>query len=98
AHYLAPATGEGSEVAALLDSPSNQQFMMTWVNAGTAAPSPLRTELLRELEGIGNYPQKPERIAVACGRGDGVRSVPPSTPLLTWTGGPFAALQLLSLP
>ena len=98
AHYLAPATGEGSDVAALLDSPSNQQFMMTWVNAGTAAPSPLRTELLREFEGIGNYPQKPERIAVACGRGDVVRSIPPNTPLLTWTGGPFAALQLLSLP
>ena len=98
AHYLSPATGEGSDVATLLDSPANQQFMMTWVNAGAAAPSPLRTELLREFGGIGGYPNLPEKIAVACGRGDGVRSIAPSTPLLTWTGGPFAALQLLSLP
>ncbi len=98
AHYLAPATGEGADVAALLDSTSNQQFMMTWVNAGTAAESPLRTELMREFDGIGGYPQLPERIAVSCGRGDGVRSIAPNTPLLTWAGGPFAALQLLTLP
>jgi cytochrome P450 len=97
AQYLAPASAEAAAVAAMLDAPSNQQFMMGWVNDGTAQPSPLRTEFLRELDGMGGYPQLPTRIAVSCGRGDGQRSIQPGATLLTWDGGPFAALQLSSL-
>lgn len=98
AHFLAPASAEAASVAALLDSASNQQFLMTWLNGGTAGVSPLRAEFLRELAGVGGYPTRPERIAIACGRGDGVRTIPPSTPLLTWSGGLFASLQLSTLP
>ena len=98
AHYLAPASEDAAALAALLDSTANQQFMMMWQNGGTAIESPLRTEFMRELDGVGGYPQLPERIAISCGRGDGVRSIPPSSPLLTWAGGPFAALQVASLP
>ncbi len=78
-------------------STSNQQFMMVWLNGTNAIESPLRTEFMRELNGVGGYPQRPRRIAMSCGRGDGVRSIPPATPLLTWAGGPFAALQVTSL-
>jgi cytochrome P450 len=97
ANYLAPASAEAAAVAMLLGSTSNQQFMMLTASDGTVGPSPLRTEFLRELAGIGNYPQKPVKIAVSCGTGDGVRTIPPGTPLLTWSGGPFAALQLMTL-
>jgi cytochrome P450 len=98
AHYLAPASAEAATMAALVDSSSNQQFLMSWVQGGTVGASPLRIEFLRELEGIGNYPQLPRRIAVSCGRGDGVRSIPPRAPLVIWNGGPFAAAQLASSP
>jgi cytochrome P450 len=97
ASYLAPASAEAAAVAMLLGSTSNQQFMMLTVADGTAQASPLRTEFLRELNGLGGYPQKPEKIAVSSGRGDGVRSIPAGSRLLTWSGGPFAALQLVSL-
>ena len=42
-HYLAPASAEAATMAALLDSSSNQQFLMSWVHGGTVAASPLRT-------------------------------------------------------
>ena len=98
AHYLAPASADAAALAALLDSTANQQFMMVYQNGGTASESPLRTEFMRELDGVGGYPQLPERIAISCGRGDGVRSIPPGSPLLTWAGSPFATLQIASLP
>ena len=98
AHYFAPASADAAALSALLDSTSNQQFMMAWLNGTNAIESPLRTEFKRELEGVGGYPKLPRRIAISCGRGDGVRTIPPSTPLLTWAGGPFAALQVTSLP
>ena len=44
---------------------------------GKVQESPLRKELMRELKSLGNYPSRPRRLAVSCGRGDGKRSVEP---------------------
>jgi hypothetical protein len=82
----------------LIDSPSNQQFLMSWLHDGAVEPSPLRRAFERQLEYLGGYPQLPERLAVACGRGDGERELPPHQPTLTWNGSPFVGAQLWSLP
>ena len=58
--------------AQLLDSPANQQFVMWWLHEGVAQTSPLRTALIGELAALGDYPQLPRRLAISCGRGDGV--------------------------
>jgi hypothetical protein len=85
-------------LASLLDSPANQQFVMTWVHDGVAAESPLRTEWLRLLAGVGDYPQRPRRVAVSSGRGDGARSFPPGAPVMEWSGTSFASASLAALP
>lgn len=98
AHMFASASPQAAAFAALLDSPANQQFVMRWLDGDTPRESPLRTLLVADLEAIGGYPRRPRRIAIACGRGDGRRSVPPGAPLLAWDGGPFAGARLWSLP
>jgi hypothetical protein len=85
-------------LASLLDSPANQQFVMTWVHDGVAAESPLRTEWRGLLAGVGDYPQRPRRVAVSSGRGDGARTFAPSTPVMEWSGTSFASAVLTSLP
>ncbi|HEV2311029.1 MAG TPA: hypothetical protein VGU73_10950 [Acidimicrobiia bacterium] len=84
--------------AALLDAPANQQFVQRWVHDGAAIESPLRRDLLRDLAGLGDYPRRPRRIAVSCGRGDGARSIPPATPTMSWSGSPFVDAQLTTMP
>ncbi len=97
-HYLAPASTLSRDLAALVDSPANQQFMISWVQGGDAIVSPLRSQFLRDLEGIGSWPKLPRRVAIANGRGDGKRSVPALAQMLEWGGGPFASARLFSLP
>jgi hypothetical protein len=84
-------------LAALLDSPANQQFVMTWVHDGVAAESPLRTEWLRLLAEVGDFPSRPRKVAVSSGRGDGARSFPPGSSLMEWSGTSFAGASLAAL-
>jgi hypothetical protein len=98
AHYYAPALAEAAAFAMLLDSPSNQQFVMRWLHGDSTQASPLHEGLLEQLRYLGNYPQQPRRLAIACGAGDGVRDLAPHQPLLSWNGSPFVGLQLWSLP
>jgi hypothetical protein len=98
AHTFASAQPMAAAFAALLDSPANQQFVMSWLDGDTPMESPLRSMLLADFEAVGGYPKRPRRIAISCGRGDGQRSVQPGAQMLTWDGGPFAGAQLWALP
>jgi hypothetical protein len=83
--------------AQLLDSPANQQFVLWWLHGGVAQTSPLRTAYLAELAALGNYPQLPRRLAVSCGRGDGVSSTPAGAQALNWSGEPWISAELRTL-
>jgi cytochrome P450 len=83
----------------LLASPGNQQMMLSWLDDdGRAGISPLREELLANLEQIGNYPKQPRKLALSCGRGDGQGNAPRGVPTLTWDAHPFVTVRLNSLP
>jgi cytochrome P450 len=91
--YL-PALGAYAE---LLDSAANQQFDLWWVHDGAAAMSRLRKQWVRDLAAVGGYPDRPRRLAMSCGRGDGVRETAPGTQLLTWSGEPWVSAQTSTL-
>jgi cytochrome P450 len=97
-HYLAPASSLAGTLSTLVNSAANQQFMISWVNGNKAMVSPMRELFLRDLEGIGSWPQVPYRIAVSNGRGDGKRTIEPGAQMLEWGGGPFASARLYALP
>jgi hypothetical protein len=80
-----------------LDSPANQQFDLWWLHDGVARTSPLRDEWVRDLAAVGGYPQRPRRLAMSCGRGDGVRGSAPGAPLLDWVGEPWLSAQTWTL-
>ena len=96
-HLLKPASSLARTLTGLLDSPANQQFITQWVTGGRAIVSPMRTKFLEALERLGQYPQKPRRVAIANGRGDGQRGIPAGAPLLIWKGSAFASAELSSL-
>ncbi len=52
---------------------------------------------MRDLAAVGNYPQRPRRLAISSGRGDGVREAPPGTELLAWAGEPWVSAQTWTL-
>lgn len=83
--------------AQLLDSPANQQFVLGWLHDGVAEVSPLRTAFVEELKKLGNYPQSPRRLAVACGRGDGASGTPAAAQTLSWDGRPWVSAELRTL-
>ncbi len=83
--------------AAQLDSPANQQFDLWWLHDGVAGTSPLRREWVRDLEAVGGYPERPRRLAISSGRGDGVREAPPGAQLLGWAGEPWVSAQTWTL-
>jgi hypothetical protein len=83
--------------AQLLDSPANQQFVLWWLHDGVAQTSPLRTAFIDELARLGNYPKRPRRLAVACGRGDGASSTPAGAQTLSWNGRPWISAELRTL-
>ncbi|HWD74476.1 MAG TPA: hypothetical protein VG371_05015, partial [Solirubrobacteraceae bacterium] len=76
-----------------LDSAANQQFDLWWLHDGVARTSPLREEFMRDLAAVGNYPQRPRRLAMSSGRGDGVREAPPGARALNWAGDPWVSAQ-----
>jgi cytochrome P450 len=97
-HYLAPASSLAEVLSELVNSPANQQFMVSWVDGDEAIVSPLRTLFLRDLEGIGSWPSIPKKIGMSNGRGDGKRTIDPGAQMLEWGGGPFASARLFALP
>jgi hypothetical protein len=96
-HAFRPALPALAAYAEQLDSPANQQFDLWWVHDGTASMSRLRQEWVRDLAAVGDYPQRPRRLAMSCGRGDGVREVPPGTQLLAWAGEPWVSAETWTL-
>lgn len=97
-HALLPwMRGFGGYVM-LLDSPSNQQLMLEWLHDGGGGPSPLRAGLLQALADVGGYPRQPRKLGVACGRGDGVGGAAAGATTLSWSGNPFVAMTLRTLP
>lgn len=96
-NFLKPASALSRLYSALLNSPANQQFMTLWVDGGITTVSPLRTEFLADLAAVGGYPQKPRRIAVANGRGDGKRTIADHALLLRWSAAPFGWATLEAL-
>ncbi|MBF7729780.1 hypothetical protein [Pseudomonas sp. N040] len=97
AHYFASAAPLAKSFSALLDSPANQQFVMAWFNGHRVQVSPLREQFTRALAALGNYPQQPRRLAIACGTGDGQRTQGAHAPALDWAGSPLAHARLWTL-
>lgn len=86
-----------SAYAKLLDSPANRQFDLWWLHDGVPQTSPLRTELTGELAALGDYPKRPRRLAISCGRGDGERTAPAGAQTLSWAGAPWVSAELRTL-
>ena len=81
----------------LLESPANQQFDR-WVLCGEkAGVSALRQRFVQELADLGDYPQAPRRLAIACGSGDGVATGTPGTRTLEWDAEPWLSVTLAAL-
>lgn len=75
-----PALGAS---ARLLSSVANQEMDMVWLDgAGVPGLSPHRAALLERLR----WPAAPRRVLIACGRGDGVETLPAGATLLHWQG------------
>jgi hypothetical protein len=83
--------------ALLLDSPANQQFDLWVLHGAGARVSPLRQRFVEELADLGDYPQVPRRLAVACGSGDGVPIGKPGTQTLAWQAEPWLSVALNAL-
>ena len=98
AQYFANAAPLAGSFSVLLNSPANQQFVMFWFNGKEVQVSPLRLAFIEALEAIGNYPQQPRRLAIACGNGSGQRSHAAQAAALDWSGSPLANARLRTLP
>ena len=83
--------------SALLNSPANQQLMIEWFDEGLVGTSPLRDRFAEDLERIG-HPEQPRKLAVSCGRGDGVVETQPGARTLDWSDPPFLDVRLSALP
>jgi cytochrome P450 len=81
----------------LLNSPSNQELMIEWLDDGLLGTSPRRDRFVDELERLG-YPEQPRTLAVSCGRGDGIANDEPGALTLEWSDEPFAYARLHALP
>ena len=97
AQYFANASPMAGGFSALLNSPANQQFVMSWFNGQSVQVSPLREQFMQALAANGNYPQQPRRLAIACGAGDGQRCLSSHQLALDWSGSPLAGARLWTL-
>ena len=98
-HALLPIARSLGGFAMLLDSPSNQQLMIHWLDQdGEVVESELRTALLADLEAGGGYPRQPRKLAVSCGRGDGIGGAAGGARTLAWSDPPFLSVTLNTLP
>jgi len=97
-HALLPIARSLGGFAMLLDSPSNQQLMIEWLHEGKIGQSALRTALNDDLEAIAGYPRQPRKLAVSCGRGDGIGGAAAGAQTLDWSEPPFLSVALNTLP
>ncbi|MEU6967220.1 hypothetical protein AB0A71_05645 [Kitasatospora aureofaciens] len=87
---LTPAEPGRPGQADLIRSPAAQQLLWAWVpdakySGEVATASRLRTEFVRELADLGNFPRRPRLLGVANGRGDGTgRPLPPGEVAFDW--------------
>ncbi|MEU4115525.1 hypothetical protein AB0F71_13630 [Kitasatospora sp. NPDC028055] len=84
-----PEPGQPSQ-ADLIRSPAAQQLLWAWVpdakySGEVATASDLRTDFVRELADLGNFPRRPRLLGVANGRGDGTgRPLPAGEIAFDW--------------
>jgi cytochrome P450 len=98
-HALEPYARGLMGFSRLLDSDANVQLMIEWLHEGEVVRSPLRDELLADFEKVGGYPRTPRKLAVSCGRGDGVGgSAKAGTAVMTWARKPFLSMTINTLP
>ncbi len=96
---LLPEPPDGQvKQAELLRSPAAQQLLWGWVpddvTAGPVTTNPLRQQLLKELERMGGFPQRPVLLGVANGTGNGLgRPLPPSKVAFAFEIGEFAGAE-----
>ncbi|MFD8708185.1 hypothetical protein ACFV1W_37345 [Kitasatospora sp. NPDC059648] len=87
---LAPSKPGQPSQADLIRSPAAQQLLWAWVpdakySGEVATASDLRTEFVRELADLGNFPRRPRLLGVANGRGDGTgRPLPAGEVAFDW--------------
>lgn len=98
AHFFATSFPMAALLSAVLDSPANQQFVMSWVHGGSVQVSPLRQQYLQALNAIGGYPKQPRKLAIASGSGGGQRSLVPLELALNWSGSEFVSARLWTPP
>ncbi|WP_157429853.1 esterase/lipase family protein [Actinomadura oligospora] len=86
-----PPPGQPSQ-ADLIKSPAAQQLLWAWVpsedySGPVATASPLRGEFLQDLRDVGWFPQRPIKLGMASGRGDGTgNGVPAGAQVFDWNG------------
>ena len=97
-HALLPMARSLGSFAQLLDSPSNQQLMIAWLDGAEVVQSPLRAALIDDLEAVGGYPRQPRKLAVSCGSGDGTGGAAAAAQTLGWSQRPFLSVALNTLP
>ena len=97
-HALRPMARSLGGFAALLDSPSNQQLMIAWLDGTEVVESPLRAALMHDLEAVGGYPRQPRKLAVSCGSGTGAGGAAAGAQTLSWSQPPFLSVALNTLP
>jgi hypothetical protein len=98
---MADTLAGAAAYAGLMASSANQQFVKRWLrregDGWASGESPLRTAFVAGLQAVGGYPQRPRKVALSCGRGDGQASIPPGATLLQWSGAPAVQLTLRAL-
>jgi hypothetical protein len=80
-----------------INSPAARQLLWAHIDSLANKPpqDPLRTQFLAELEQLGGWPQRPRKLGVANGGGDGVgNGVPAGEAALRCVDGPFGDTTL----
>lgn len=89
AHFIPTLPGQQNDFAKQINSPASRQMLYRHYNSadGTNQQDPLRTGFLQKLEDVGGWPQRPLKIAVANGTGNGTGvNVQPGQMALKSTG------------
>ncbi len=73
AHYLKQVNPLNTALSDQINSPASRQLLWRHIETvkDTPAEDKLRTEFLAALEAVGGWPQRPRKIAVANGKGNG---------------------------
>ncbi|MFD4986628.1 esterase/lipase family protein [Streptomyces sp. NPDC058374] len=97
AHYLKQVNPYNKALSDQINSPASKQMLWRHIDTvqATAEAATEREEFLAELDRVGGWPQRPRRLAVANGRGDGSgNGVAAGAPALRSTGLVFPRTAL----